>query len=112
MEKKFIYPEVRVILEVGTFPNKSFLSLESYIRLVYRKKYYLTKSYRLFEISDGVARDTELISCINQFYSEIYRHQNLMWVNLNMVTPGNYDPPKPVFELDPDQTPEAERLME
>lgn len=108
--KKFIYPEVKILLEVCSAPRTTSLSLETYIRLKYRGKYYLCKVCKSFDIKAGFNREVDIITSIEQFYSEVYRAQMLMRVDLKMVI-GHYDPPVPVFELDTDQTDERERLI-
>lgn len=111
MEKKFIYPDVKVSLEVEVPNGSSGIQLETYIRLLHEGQYYLCKCFRDNQIRGGINRDIDMISCIKQFYAEVYRHQQLMIVDLKMVMPQHMGPGKPVFELDSDQTPEKERLI-
>jgi hypothetical protein len=106
---KFIYPEVKVILEVGN--NKNEFTLETYIRLKYRGKYYLCKCKKQSEIADNGSEKVDIICEMKHFYAEVYKYQKLMKVDLKMIIPGNWESPRPVFELDPDQTPEEERLQ-
>jgi hypothetical protein len=109
-EKKYIYPEVKILLEAEMAPRRTSLSLETYIRLVKRKKYYLCKVYKSFEIKAGINRKLDIITSIEHFYSEVYRCQMLMKVDPRIVFP-QYDPPRLVFELDPDQRTEQQRLL-
>lgn len=109
INKKFIYPDVKVILEVGNKKNE--FTLETYIRLKYRGKYYLCKCRKESLIDSGGTETIDIICEMKHFYAEVYKYQKLMKVDLKMVIPGNWEPPRPVFELDPDQTPEEERLQ-
>ena len=106
---KFIYPEVKVILEVGNKKNE--FTLETYIRLKYRGKYYLCKCKKQSEVSDNLSEKVDIICEMKHFYAEVYKYQKLMKVDLKIIIPGNWEPPRRVFELDPDQTPEEERLQ-
>lgn len=108
--RKFIYPEVLISLEADNSPRYSSVQFETYIRLKYRGKYYLCKVYKDSVIKPGIERETEIMMLMKHFYSEVYRYQTMMKVDLKMVIPQPMGPDKPVFELDPDQSTEEERL--
>lgn len=107
MEKKYIYPDVRIDLYL--YSETQVLNMSTDIRLKYRGKYYLTRVFKSWEI-DRYVGGMALLEYTSQFHAEVYRYQKLMKVDLKMVMPQPMGPDKPVFELDSDQTPEEERI--
>lgn len=105
---RFIYPNVKI--DLYKYPTNKVLMIQCDLRLKYRGKYYLTRCLKSWEIDLNV-EGISLLGYTTQFHSEIFRYLKFMKVDLKMIIPGHFDPPKQVFELDPDQTPEEERLM-
>ena len=109
VDSKKVYPNVLVSLEVcGHERNR--LSFETYVRLKHRRKYYLTRHFREFEIPIGITEKLEIISHMSHFYTGVYKGLLLAKVNLKLVVPGEFD--RPVFVLDKDQRSEKERMAE
>lgn len=107
MNQKKIYPEIGVeILYLG---EKPLVTLTTYLRKTYRRKYYLWKFYKEFETKDDLIIE-EAIVLMNKFHGEVYRTIVLGKVDPKLIlhTGGIL---RPAFELDPDQTPERERLI-
>jgi len=110
MNGKDIYPAIwHLLIEYGITHEKE-LRLETYLRVKHRGKYYLWKFYRIHRWGEKIYSDDEVFKAIFLFYAEVYRTQIFGKVNLKLRRDDN-GITRPVFELDPDQRSEAERLM-
>jgi hypothetical protein len=115
VEKKVIYPEIKVsramIHGVGNSQSVIFhMKIETYLRKKFRGKFYLQKFFRECEIQYQDMSLDYVIGELNHFNAGVYKTIILGKVDLKLVFPQHIGPDKPVFELDPDQTPEEERL--
>jgi hypothetical protein len=110
MKTKSIFPFIEVIF-IGNSYRISDIRFETYVRKKHRGKYYLWEIYRIFHypenISDGL---NQIFKDQNIFMKDVYRTILLGKVNLKLVHEIN-GVFVPLFELDPDQTPEEERLI-
>jgi len=110
MNEKSIYPKIYHLLLENENSHERLLRLETYLRVKHRGKYYLWRFYRQTEFKPNLAYPGgELIEAITLFIAEIYRVQLFGKVNPNLIQNDN-GINRPVFELDPDQRSEAERL--
>lgn len=108
MEQKYIYPNVKIDLYL--YKNNKVLVMQCDLRLKHRGKYYLTRCFKSWEI-DLAVEGMALLEFTNQFHAEVFRYLKFMKVNLKLIVPGHFEPPKRVFELDLDQRSEEERLI-
>jgi len=108
MKEKAIYPKINIEVIYHT-ENKSLVRLETYLRKLYRRKYYLWRFCKETELGNDIFSPNDLLTILVKFNTEIYRAQVLGEVNPKLRTEINGFL-KPVFELDPDQTPEEDRL--
>jgi hypothetical protein len=112
INEKNIYPAVYMnLMKSSAYPEKDILTLDTYLRKKHRGKYYLWRFNRQREIDskDGI-REHDIICEIQQFHSEIYRVMILGKIVPKSIHPLVFD--RSVFELDPDQRSEEERLLE
>lgn len=107
MVKNSVYPNVNIGL--FKYDNMKVLTMETFIRLKHKKKYYLTRVFKSWEI-DASVEGLALLEYTSYFHADVYKALKFMKVDLKIVVPGHFEPDKKVFELDPDQTPEKERL--
>lgn len=108
--EKPIYPNVRIEMYSEPGVIRFHLGMMTYLRKQYRKKYYLQKFYRETEVLYNEERDANAISEINHFHAEVYKSIILGKVDLKLVFRTHWGLVRHVFELDPDQTSEEERL--
>jgi hypothetical protein len=106
--EKFIYPNVFMHLH-HDHRQKEVLTFDTYLRKKHRGKYYLWHFHwdREIEVGEG-KREYSILLEIEQFHGEVYRTIILGKVSTKIIDP-RYN--TQIFELDPDQTPEEERLM-
>lgn len=108
MKGKYIYPSIDI--EILRYGEKTLVRMETYLRKTYRRKYYLWKFYKKMEFKGEIDVYKICLDELDRLTQEIYRCQILGKVDpkLIMHVGGvNY----PLFEKDPDQTPERERLI-
>ena len=116
MNGKYIFPLIDV--QILNYDGETHIRMETYLRKTYRRKYYLWHFYKEMSFKEiaaavippGVDTSEVIISVLNNFYGDIYRTLIMVKVDpkLRLHTGGII---RPMFEIDPDQTPEGERLI-
>ena len=109
MNEKFIYPAVYMNLSKD-LRRTEVLTIDTYLRKKHRGKYYLWHFHRDRDIDtkEGL-REYNIITEIEQFHGEVYRTLLLGKVPTKLVDPRIFN--RKIIELDPDQTPEEERIL-
>ena len=109
MDTKNIYPAVFMNL-IKVYGGRESLKMDTYLRTKYRGKWYLWHFHRDRDISsDPGKRENDILTEIEQFHGEVYRVMILGKIAPKSVHPLVFD--RSVFELDPDQRSEEERLI-
>lgn len=107
MEKN-IYPTVFMNL-IKIYNEKEILKIDTYLRKKHRGKYYLWHFHKDREIRNTPGlRENDILNEIEQFHAEVYRVLILGKIAPKAVDPRVFD--RSIFELDPDQRSEEERL--
>jgi hypothetical protein len=100
-----VYPNIRCEM----IPQSGYqyhLILETWVR---KKKKYSKRYYFMHYFREAIVKgQDELVSMINHFHAEIYRGLILMKINPQLV--ASEHPWEPIYQLDPNQEPEEERL--
>ena len=107
MEKN-IYPMVFMNL-IKVYGGRETLKMDTYLRKKHRGKYYLWHFHKDRDISsDPGKRENDILTEIEQFYGEVYRTLIRGKIAPKAIDPRAFD--RSIFELDPDQQSEEERL--
>jgi hypothetical protein len=112
---KRIYPDVKVeavlLMKGGELPENTFrVTLETYLRKKYKKKYYLWRVWKEYYTLAHELSAASVADGANRFHEEVYRSLILGKISLNIEVEEPMMPRRKLFELDPDQTSEKKRL--
>ncbi len=114
INKKIIFPDIDIKEAVIIKEHSSsihVIKIETTIRIKHKDKYYLTKVLTTHQeptTTPEIYNEAKNI-VVKRFTAEVYRAQQLMIVS-DIVAPDNFGDLHKLFELDPDQTVEKERL--
>jgi hypothetical protein len=116
IERKHIYPDIKIAKAIihspgNSVPNIFHIKFETYLRKKLRGKYYLQKFYMECEIPTSDVNMELILGELNHFNAGVYKSIILGKVDLKLIFPQHMGPARQVFELDPDQTPEEDRLQ-
>jgi hypothetical protein len=109
MNNKHIYPEIWHLLIENGNTHERVLRLKTYLRVIHEGKYYLQRHYRETSWGEKIFSTDEAMEAFKRFIRDVYMTQIYGKVNLNLMRDDN-GIMRPLFELDPDQRSEAERL--
>jgi hypothetical protein len=112
-ERKFVYPAVR-INQVWLDRDHMILRMETWLRKkergflgIWKGKWYLQRFWSEYIITDGT---DGIIASMSQFHATVYKSVICGRVDRKIVFPGIDGPARRLFEDDPEQIDERERI--
>ena len=108
--ERLVYPNVDIHFKTDHVMGEIIMVMDTYLRKKHHGRYYFEHHFREVSIYSTPDRLRLMVDELNHFHAGIYKSGILGRVDLKMVIPGHWEPPKRFFELDTDQRSEEERL--